>query len=128
MTQHISRLRRLDAQVERMITAFEATEAPTDFAGIDRAAKAITALTKAATQVDAAIREAEERVASEPKTRDTAEPEKTLDVRRSSIESELRAIAAECGLDLDELDELDEFEDSLEYLAQDRDTPQPGRR
>jgi len=39
MTQHISLLRRLDAQVERIIAAFEAAEPPSDYAGLDRAAK-----------------------------------------------------------------------------------------
>jgi len=113
MTQHISLLRRLEAQVERTVAAFEAAETPADYAGIDRAAKAITSLTKAAVQVDSAIREAEERAAAEPK--ESPKP------RRESIDSELRAIAAECGLDLDEWDKLEE----MEYLAEDQ-TPAAG--
>ena len=116
MTQLISLLRRLEAQVERTVAAFEAADTPTDYAGIDRAAKAISSLTRAAVQVDAAIHEAQERA--------EGEPEKSPEPRRESIDRELRAIAAECGLDLGEWDKL---EASLDRASGDH-APAPGPR
>jgi len=114
MTQHIYLLRRLETQVERAVAAFEAAEAPSDYVGIDRAAKAISSLTKAAVQVEAAMRAAEEREAAEPRRQEPAE--ESLEDRRERIAGELRAYAAECGIDLDGLDDL---EDSMAYLSRD---------